>query len=104
MLILNTSFHVHLNFDSEFKEWVRRTYIPSAVKSGLLTSPRFAALLIEVQEEWVSYAVSFEAETAENAVEWHDNEGAELRAELHKRFGEGVVFFTTYMEELPLDC
>lgn len=75
MLILNTSFHVHTSLDDQFKAWVRRDYIPSAMTSGLLSSPRFAALLIEVQEDCVSYAVSFEAETAENAVKWHDGEG-----------------------------
>ncbi|WP_354665752.1 DUF4286 family protein, partial [uncultured Duncaniella sp.] len=55
-----------------------------------------------VQEDCVSYAVSLEAATAEDAVEWHDNIGARLRAILHQRFGEGVVFFTTYMENLSL--
>lgn len=103
MLILNTSFHVHINLDEKFKAWVRQDYIPSAMASGRLSAPRFAALLIEVQEDCVSYAVSFEAATAEDAVAWHDNEGATLRGNLQRRFGEGVVFFTTYMEELPLD-
>ncbi|MCM1076758.1 MAG: DUF4286 family protein [Bacteroides sp.] len=102
MIILNTSFHVHTSLDSYFKKWVRDVYIPGAIASGLLTSPRFAALLIEVQEECVSYAVSFEAENVEDAVKWHDNEGAEMRAALHCRFGERVVYFTTYMETLPL--
>lgn len=103
MIILNTSFHVHVSLDSKFRDWVRTQYIKSALNSGLLKSPRFAAIMIEVQEDCMSYAVSFEAETIEKAVEWHDGAGATLRAELHQRFGEGVVFFTTYMEELPLD-
>lgn len=103
MIILNTSFHVHVSLDSRFREWVRTSYIRSALKSGLLKSPRFASIMIEVQEGCLSYAVSFEAETIEKAVEWHDGEGAALRSELHKHFGEGVVFFTTYMEELPID-
>lgn len=102
MIILNTSFHVHVSLDEPFKAWVRNVYIPEALASGRLSSPRFASLLIEVQEDCVSYAVSFEAETPEAAAEWHDNAGAELRGMLHKRFGQGVVFFTTYMENLPL--
>ncbi|MCM1356635.1 MAG: DUF4286 family protein [Staphylococcus sp.] len=102
MIILNTSFHVHVSLDEKFKSWVREVYIPSAMSSQLLASPRFAAILIEVQEDCVSYAVSFEAATAEDAVSWHDGEGAELRDGLRKMFGEGVVFFTTYMESLPL--
>lgn len=103
MIILNTSFHVHVSLDSKFRDWVRTQYIKSALNSRLLKSPRFASIMIEVQEDCMSYAVSFEAETIEKAVEWHDGAGATLRAELHQRFGEGVVFFTTYMEELPLD-
>ncbi len=103
MIILNTSFHVHVSLDSRFRQWVKAEYIKSALESGLLTSPRFASIMIEVQEDCVSYAVSFEAETVEKAVEWHDGEGAAIRGELHKKFGEGVVFFTTYMEELPID-
>lgn len=102
MIVLNTSFHVHVSLADKFKAWVRQIYIPSAISSGLLKSPRFTALLIEVQEDCLSYAVSFEALNIEDAVKWHDNEGAGLRGELHRRFGEGVVFFTTYMEELPL--
>lgn len=102
MIILNTSFHVHVSLDDQFKSWVRQTYIPGALASGMLSAPRFASLLIEVQEDCVSYVVSFEAPTAEAAIEWHDGKGAELRAALHRRFGEGVVFFTTYMEELDL--
>ena len=102
MIILNTSFHVHVSLDEQFKAWVRNIYIPEALASGKLASPRFAALLIEVQEDCVSYAVSFEAATAEDAVKWHDNAGARLRAILHQSFGEGVVFFTTYMENLSL--
>ena len=102
MIILNTSFHVHVSLADKFKAWVRQSYIPAAKSSGLLKSPRFAALLIEVQEDCLSYAVSFEAANIEDAVKWHDNEGAALRSELHRSFGEGVVFFTTYMEELSL--
>lgn len=102
MIVLNTSFHVHASLADKFKTWVRQSYIPSAKASGLLGSPRFATLLIEVQEDCLSYAVSFEARNIEDAIKWHDNEGADLRAELHRQFGEGIVFFTTYMEELSL--
>lgn len=102
MIILNTSFHVHVSLDNKFREWVRREYIPSALSSGLLSSPRFASLLIEVQDDCVSYAVSFESQSTESAVEWHDGEGARLRSEVHREFGNGIVFFTTYMEELPV--
>ena len=103
MYILNTTFHVHKSVDSEFKKWVRTEYIPSAINPRKLTQAGFARLMLEVQEDCSSYAISLKATSLEDAVDWYDNSGAELRRELYARFGEKVVFFTTCMEELPLN-
>lgn len=103
MYILNTTFHVHKSIDGDFVKWVRTEYIPSAIKTRKLTQAGFAQLMLEVQEDCSSYAVSLKSVRLEDAVDWHDNSGAGLRRELYERFGEKVVFFTTCMEELPLD-
>ncbi len=103
MIIINTSFHVHINLVDDFKAWVKDTYIPKALSSGIVSTPRFMTLLIEVQEDCVSFAVSFEADTIESATRWHDNNGAKLRDQLRLKFGDGVLNFSTYMDELPLN-
>lgn len=102
MIIFNTTFHVHLSVKDEFIAWVRKEYFPAALKNEAITEPTFAKLLIEVQEDAVSYAVQLKATSLEAAVAWHDNEGEQLRSGLMKRFGERVVFFTTYMESVNL--
>lgn len=102
MIILNTTFHTHVSVSEEFLKWVRTDYVASARESGLLERPVIARLLLEVEPDTASYAVQFSAPTKEVAVEWHDGAGAALRDRLVKRFGMNVVFFTTYMEELPL--
>lgn len=102
MTILNTTFHIHVSISDEFLRWVRETYFPSALKSGLLTDPVLARLLIQVQEDAEGYAVQLKATSSEDAAKWHDGEGDRLRRELTARFGQRLVFFTTYMEELPV--
>lgn len=102
MFVLNTTFHVHTDIGEDFSKWVREDYIPSAIKNGLL-HPCFMRLMLEVQADCTSYAVSLKARRAEDAVRWHDNEGAELRRNLYDSFGDKVVFFTTCMEELSIN-
>ncbi len=102
MIIINTTFHIEKDIESKFCEWIRNTYIPSALGSELLSSPCFSRIMIEVQEECSSFAVSFKTVSIETAVDWHDGAGAELRHDLRRRFGDKALFFSTYMEELPM--
>ncbi len=102
MIVINTTFHVEKSIEDDFCRWVRETYVPLALSSGLLSAPCFARIMLEVQEDCSSFAVSFKARTMDDAVRWHDGEGDTLRRSLHSRFGERALFFSTYMDELPL--
>lgn len=102
MIIFNTTFHVHESAADSFKEWVRIKYIPLAINTEGIMSPDFARILIEVQERFESFAVQFKAQSLDVAVEWHDGIGADLRKELSDKFGEKILFFTTYMESLEI--
>jgi len=102
MIIFNTTFHVYEPIADSFKSWVRDTYIPKALETDGISAPEFARILIDVQEGYVSFAVQFKAESLDVAVKWHDGDGAELRHELSLKFGDKVLFFTTYMESLEI--
>lgn len=102
MIIFNTTFHVHESVVDSFKEWVRGVYFPHAVNIEGISNPVFARLLIEVQEGYASFAVQMMASTVDIAMEWHDGEASALRDELVKKYGDKVLFFTTYMESLPI--
>lgn len=102
MIIFNTTFHVYELVVDSFEEWARSEYIPKALAVKGISSPEFARIMIEVQEGYASFAVQFKADSLESAVNWHDGEAARLRGELLSRFGDKVLFFTTYMESLPI--
>lgn len=102
MIILNTTFYVHVSVKDDFLDWLSKGYLSSAAATGLLSDPLCSRLLIEVEEGCEGYAVQLRAATIDDAVAWHDGKGAELRADLTRRYGERIVFFTTYMESIDL--
>ena len=61
---------------------------------------RVAKVLTQVEPDTVSIAVQLEATSIEEASRWHDNTAALLRDDLHARWGDRLMFFTTYMEVL----
>lgn len=103
MIILNTTYYIHSSVDAEFRRWVRDEYFPSALSQCGLQSPVFATLLIEPQEGMAGYAVQLSATSREVATNWHDGPAAALRSQLSSRFGQKVLFFTTYMETIDID-
>ena len=55
------------------------------------------------QEGMAGYAVQLSATSREVAANWHDGPAAALRSQLSSRFGQKVLFFTTYMETIDID-
>ncbi|MDE6066088.1 MAG: DUF4286 family protein [Duncaniella sp.] len=100
MIILNTTFYVHESIDGEFRRWIECEYFPSASAHGGLEQPVMAKILMEPQEGMNGYAVQCLAPDIAKAQSWHDSHAAELRGALSAKFGQKVLFFTTYMERI----
>lgn len=97
MILLNTTFHVHRSIDNLFVEWVKQIYIPTAQSAGL-SNVLFSRILTNTDPEGTSYAVQLHATDKDKATFWHDTDAARLKEELATRWGERVLYFTTYME------
>ncbi len=102
MILINTTFYVDASVDAEFHTWVREHYFPCALAEDAFARPFFARLMLEQQEGMTGYAVQICAPTHEAAIQWHDGPAASLRGDLSRRFGQRILFFTTYMEEISL--
>ena len=102
MILINTTFYVEASVEAPFLVWVREHYFPCALDDDTFARPFFARLMLEPQEGMTGYAVQICAPTHEAAVAWHDGAAAELRGDLSSRFGQRILFFTTYMEEIDL--
>ncbi|MFG6397758.1 MAG: DUF4286 family protein [Muribaculaceae bacterium] len=98
--LLNTTFVLHTSVEAGFITWVREVYLPAAAEAGVFGVSRVAKVLTQVEPDTVSIAVQLEATSIEEASRWHDNTAALLRDDLHARWGDRLMFFTTYMEVL----
>lgn len=100
MIILNTTFFAEESLGDQLHGWIKETYLPAARRTGLFTDVEAVRILDQPEPGAVSFAVRCTANDLDSAREWHDNDGAGARDALHTRWGQRVVWFTTYMETI----
>ena len=98
MIIYNTTFHIEESIQHSFIEYVRQNVIPQATKSGLLTSPRFSRIFDVHEEEGLSYALEFAAESISILEQWNKTESAAIITPLMEKFENKVAGFSTVMQ------
>ncbi|WP_300804782.1 DUF4286 family protein [uncultured Duncaniella sp.] len=101
MILLNTTFYIHPSLTEEFSTWVKEQYLPSALGSGLYDAS-LSRIMADVGEDVTGYAMHLYCDSLEEAERWHDGTGAAVRETFLSRYGQKALFFSTYMEVLPL--
>ena len=99
MYILNTTFHVDNRVRRDFLDWARKVYMPAAIDTGLFGSARLLRVLTDTDPEGVSFALQMDCESISEARRWHDETATLLRDDMSQRWGDKVLFFTTYLKE-----
>ena len=102
MIIYNTTFHAEDDAAARFIDWLRSEYIPAAVASGHLSSPRLTRILANDGNPGKSYSLQFSADSMEALQDWYSTTGNNLVDALEKEFGQLVAGFSTLMEEVEL--
>ena len=100
-MIVNTSFHIYRPILDDFLIWLRTVYAPSAREAGM-NDLRLSRIDFQPDPDTLSFAFSAAHDDGDEARRWHDTAGGELRAALSEKFGERVLYFTTYMEEMDV--
>lgn len=100
MTILNTTFIVADHLMDQFLGWARQAYIPALREAGIFSDPTMAKVLAQVEPGATSIAIQARCGELSAVTRWHDETAALLKDDLTARFGQQVLFFTTYMEVL----
>lgn len=98
MLIFNTTFHVQAEIQPDFIEFIKKTFIPASVKSGLLCSPRLARIFGKNEDEGFSYALEFTTKDIETLEQWNKNESKLIYETLLNKFSDKIAGFSTVMQ------
>lgn len=99
MYILNTTFHADNSVRQNFVDWVRKVYIPAAIGTGLFRDARLLRVLTDNDPEGVSFALQMICESISEARRWHDETATLLRDDMTQRWGDAVMYFTTYLKD-----
>lgn len=98
MYLINTSFHAERSVADAIIEEVRTGLMPKMQASTLFSQLLMAEILVEVDPDCKSFTLQGLTPDLDKAMEWLHSDGATCFAELHRRYGQKVVFFTTPMQ------
>ena len=97
MYIINTSFHAGRQIADAVINDVRNSLMPLMSGSNLFHDIAMAEILVDVDPDCRSFTLQGLAHDLDKALDWLGGEGQDFFNELHKRYGNNVVHFTTPM-------
>ena len=103
MVIFHTTFHLSNEAYLRGLNYLKSTYIPDAVQSGILHSPRMMRVLNEDADvNGVSLSVQFSVADMDVFEEWAGKESAALQRAISEKFSDEITGFSTFLEEIDL--
>ena len=103
MIIFHTTFHLSNEVYLKGIDYLKSTYIPDAVRSGKLHSPRLMRVSNEDDDvNGISLSVQFSVADMDIFNEWVNKEGVLLQKAIVERFSDEIVGFSTFLEEIDL--
>lgn len=103
MIIYHTTFHLSHDAYLRGVDYLKTTYIPNAVRSGKLHTPRMMRVLNEDSDvNGVSLSIQFHVEDTDILDEWISKEGVTLQKALTEKFNDEIAGFSTLLEEVEL--
>jgi hypothetical protein len=100
MFVYNMTFHLDRDALEEALRFIRNTYIPQVMASGVFHTPSLRRIVAAEEEEGGSYAVQFHVEDPETLNRWMNREGQDIHRSISRRFGDKVAGFSTLLEEV----
>ncbi|HTO15958.1 MAG TPA: DUF4286 family protein [Edaphocola sp.] len=98
MIILNiTSKVVHPIVDN-WVFWIKETWIPLMMNTGLFSSYRFCKLRENDDEEGQMFVVQFHCDSEEDLHSFNNEYDDNIRQLAYKEFGSDFISFRTIME------
>lgn len=99
LVLVNTTFFLPQGLMEDFLKWFPQKYLDSAQNNGLQDG-YCARVLDSPQPGVVGIAIAGTAPSLAVAQDWNDGPAKSLRDTLTEKYGQEVVFFTSFLEIL----
>jgi len=99
MIVFNTTYLVSFEVHDTWLQWISFRHIPAMLETTFFTDPRLFKVLID-EDQGVTYSLQFSSPTMDMVRNWQKKHQGEMEADLKETFGESVMFFSTFLEEI----
>ncbi len=99
IFLYNVTIGIDKEIESEWLEWMKKYYLPTAMKTGAFSEFKIYKVLTHEDETSVSYSVQYFSDAIEKIVQYLNNDGKMLVEEHRARFKDKHVVFNTLLQE-----
>ncbi len=101
MIIYNVTLSILPEVETEVLSWLKKTHIPEVLDTNLFISGQMFKVIENPDDRsHNSYAIQYKLENWEKFEEYNNKHADALRAKTQNMFGERVLAFRTFLEEL----
>jgi len=100
MILYNVTYGIDKEIESEWLLWMKSSYIPGILDTGLFSGYRIYKVLSHEDEVSSSYCVQYFVETIEQFNRYLENFASAFIEELKQRYKDRHVAFNTLLEEV----
>ena len=100
MLIYNVTTGIDKKLEQEWLIWMKEVHIPEVMKTKMFLGHRMYRVLSSDDDDTVSYAIQYRAESLHQIEHYLDKFAPALREDVKKKFGDQAASFRTLLEEV----
>ena len=100
MILYNETVGVDLNLEREWLAWMKSSYIPQVMQTGLFAEFKIYKVLSSEEEGTVSYSVQYFAKSMDEVEEYLEVFAPKLIEDLREKFKDHHAAFRTLLEEV----
>lgn len=98
-MYINTTFRIEKEIEEAFIAWINASYVPALARISREFPPQFMRIITDDPEAGVCLAVLSRL-SAHMCDMWESETHPLLLTEMHSRWGDKALYFTTLMEEV----
>lgn len=98
MIIYNVTTKVDRAIHEAWLHWLKEEHIPDIIQTGCFTKGVILHLMEADDEEGITYAVQYYAESKASYNRYIEKYAEEMRARAKNKFGDRIVSFRTLMQ------
>jgi hypothetical protein len=99
MIVFNTTFLVSFEVHDTWLQWISSRHIPFMLSTSFFELPRLFKVLVE-EDQGITYSLQFSSPDMKTVRQWIECHKQDVENELIETFGESVLFFSTFLEEI----